>query len=294
MAALTQTMASEMFYEGPERYLDVGDSEVAYWRVGSGPDVLFVHGWPVSSATFRALLPQLAPHVTCHLIDLPGAGHSRFDRDTALTVARHIERLREVVTQLRLTRFAAVGHDSGGLMARHAFAGDGRLRALGLLDTEQPQRMSWRFRQLVWVGQHMPGFARALAWAGMRPTLRKNPLLFGGCFTDQALLSGEFEAHFLAPLRDDPERRWAAGALMRGFELRYVKALPEVHARISAPVQLVWGEDDPFFPVAWARDMVSTFADARLHVVKGAKLFAHEERPEEVARALLPVLRDAP
>ena len=27
--------------------------------VGSGPDVLFVHGWPVSGATFRLLLPHL-------------------------------------------------------------------------------------------------------------------------------------------------------------------------------------------------------------------------------------------
>lgn len=67
-------------------------------------------------------------------------------------------------------------------------------------------------------------------------------------------------------------------------------ALGDVHARLDVPVQLVWGERDPFFPVAWAREMVGGFPDARLHVVEGARLFAHEERPEEVARALLPVL----
>ena len=62
----------------PDRFLDVGAGEVAYRRVGTGPDVLFVHGWPVSGATFRTLLPHLADHVTCHVIDLPGAGSSRF------------------------------------------------------------------------------------------------------------------------------------------------------------------------------------------------------------------------
>jgi len=56
------------------------------------------------------------------------------------------------------------------------------------------------------------------------------------------------------------------------------------------PVQLVWGDQDPFFPVEWAVEMVATFPDARLDVVEGAGLFAHEERPAEVARALLPVL----
>ncbi len=36
--------------------------------------------------------------------------------------------------------------------------------------------------------------------------------------------------------------------------------------------------------------MVETSTDARLHVVRDARLFVHEEKPEEVAQALLPVL----
>ena len=43
----------------------------------------------------------------------------------------------------------------------------------------------------------------------------------------------------------------------------------------------------PIFPVADARAMTSTFPDARLHVVAGAGLFAHEEAPEQVAAAIL-------
>ncbi|MEL6188043.1 MAG: alpha/beta hydrolase, partial [Myxococcota bacterium] len=64
-----------------------------------------------------------------------------------------------------------------------------------------------------------------------------------------------------------------------------------VHARIDVPVKLVWGEKDPFFPVEWAREMVSTFPQASLQVIPDMKLFVHEERPEEVAQAILPTLR---
>ena len=78
--------------------------------------------------------------------------------------------------------------------------------------------------------------------------------------------------------------------LLRSFDARYVRELTDVHRRITVPVQLVWGDRDPFFPVAWAREMVDTFPDARLEVIEGAGLFAHEERPAEVAEALLPVL----
>ncbi|MGH3584380.1 MAG: alpha/beta fold hydrolase, partial [Mycobacterium sp.] len=77
MSAITAAEAADLFRAAPERFLDVGAGEVAYRTIGTGPDVLFVHGWPVSSATFRTLLPYLVDHVSCHLIDLPGAGSSR-------------------------------------------------------------------------------------------------------------------------------------------------------------------------------------------------------------------------
>jgi pimeloyl-ACP methyl ester carboxylesterase len=69
-----------------------------------------------------------------------------------------------------------------------------------------------------------------------------------------------------------------------------VRELDEVHRRIEVPVQLVWGDQDRFFPVRSAREMVASFPDARLAVVADAGLFSLEERPLEVADALLPTL----
>ena len=117
---LTAEAASDLFRRAPDRFLDVGAGEVALRSVGHGPDVLFVHGWPVSGATFRTLLPHLADHVTCHVIDLPGAGSSRFTADTPLTVEQHIRSVRRVLDLMELDDVAVVGHDSGGMIARHA------------------------------------------------------------------------------------------------------------------------------------------------------------------------------
>ena len=147
-----------LFRNPPLRYLDVGTGEVAYRRVGTGPDVLFVHGWPVSSATFRLLLPHLSEHVTCHLVDLPGAGSSRYTADTPLSIENHIHSVRRVLDLLELDDVAVVGHDSGGMIARHAVAGDPRLRAMGLIDTEQSSGLGWRFRSFI-AGRRAPASA---------------------------------------------------------------------------------------------------------------------------------------
>jgi len=289
VTTLTQADAADLFRRAPDRWLDVGAGEAAYRRVGSGPDVLFVHGWPVSGATFRRLLPHLADHVTCHLIDLPSSGSSRFDADTTLTIDQHIRSVKRVVDLLALDRVAVVGHDSGGLIARHAMVGDPRLRAMGLINTEQSQGSSWRFRMFL-AGRHVPGFAGVLGWAAGAPRVRRNQFVFGGAFADRSLLDGEFDEFFLQPLHDIPLRRDAAVRLLRSFDYQHVRDLADVHRRIDVPVQLVWGDRDPFFPIARAEGMVDTFPDARLTTIHGAGLFSHEEDPQAVADALLPVL----
>ena len=289
MSPLTLSQASDLFRRAPDAFLDVGAGEAAYRRVGQGPDVLFVHGWPVSGATFRKLLPRLSREVTCHVIDFPGAGSSRFDAGTTLTIEQHIATVRRVVELLELDQLAVVGHDSGGLIARHALAGDHRVRAMALIDTEQPGGLSWRFRSFIAI-KNVPGVGGALGWIAGKPRLRRSQLVFGDSFVDSSLLDGEFAEFFLTPLHTSPERRAAAVKVLRSFDTRHINQLAELHRRIDVPVQLVWGARDPFFPVARAEEMVGTFPDARLSIVEGASLFSHEERPDEVAEAMLPVL----
>ncbi len=288
MGNLTQAQASELFRAEPDRWIDVGAGEAAIRTVGSGPDVLFVHGWPVSGATFRKLLPHLVEHVTCHVMDFPSAGSSRFDADTPMSVDQHKTTVQRVVDGLGVDKLAIVGHDAGGLIARHAMVGDPRLRALGLINTEQ-LKPSVRFR-LFLANRNVPGFGAALRWLALQPRLRRNKFVLGDAFHDASLLDGEFEEFFLRPLHDDPNKLEAAMKLLKSLDLSDFAAHADLHPRFDVPVALVWGVEDPFFPVAWAREMVGTFPDATLTEIEGAGLLSHEEKPAEVAAALLPVI----
>ncbi len=291
MSSLTQQEASDFFRAEPHRHIDVGNGAVAYRKIGEGPDVVFSHGWPVTSATWRCLLPYLVDHVTCHLFDYPGAGDSRFDRSIELSVEGHAETLRRTVDALGLERFALVGHDSGGMIARLALAGDERVHGWGLVATEQPPKPSWRFLSFVSL-RAVPGFKALLGFAMNTPWLRRNPFVLGDVFVDRGLLDGEFEEFFARPLRDDPEKLWAAAELLRHFDLGLFAKLSETHRKIQSPVQLVWGGRDAFFPVERTRAMMPEFSGpVDLEVIDEAKLFVHEEFPGPVANALLKTIR---
>lgn len=288
---ITEQAASEIFRNEPDAWLDMGPGRgrVAHRVIGTGPDVVFVHGWPVNGATFRRLLPHLVDHVTCHLLDLPGSAVGGFDDDTDLSIDNHIASVRTTIDLLGLDSVAAVGHDSGGLIARHALAGDDRLRAMGLINTEPSNGLGWRFKSFVGSAK-LPGFGAALGWLAGKPRLRRSKLVLGDAFADRAQLDGEFDEFFLDPLHRNASYRAAMMQLVRSFDMDLVDQLPTLQRRIDVPVRLVWGDQDPFFPITDARGMVEDFPNADFVAIEGAGLFCHEEAAAEVADALLPTL----
>ena len=124
---------------------------------------------------------------------------------------------------------------------------------------------------------------------GSRAFLR-SPMGFGGCFTDLGLIEGDFHEQVVAPLLRSAKRRDGMRRYLIGAKWAPVDALEHDHARLAMPVRLIWGADDPTFPLALAREMVKQFPDARLTEIPGARLLVHEEKPAEVVAALVEFL----
>jgi haloalkane dehalogenase len=283
----TQPFDRDIFARAPD-FIQLSDGKLAYWRVGRGPDVVFAHGWPLHSATFRHIAPALAQELTLHFIDLPGCGKSEWRGRVGLR--ENGEALRAAVDQLRLDRYALVGHDSGGASARFVAADDGRVQGLVLGNSEIPGHHPWLIDFYAWAARH-PRLA-ALVFSSLRWSfLRRSSLAFGGLFSDPAYVDGEFGELFVRPLLTDRKVAQGQMQLMRNLEVALVDELAAVHARIHAPVLCIWGPRDPFFPLAKARGMLPQFAGgATLVEIANAKLFAHEDHAAEFVAAAAPFL----
>lgn len=275
----------------PHRFVDVPPSRIATWRVGRGPDLVLVHGWPLHAATFRHLVPLLQEHFTVHLVDLPGAGATECGAGPSFDMVSLARSLAATIDALGLSRYALLAHDSGGLVARLVAAEHGR-RVAGLVlgNTEIPGHTSWLL-SLFLLFARLPGGGAMFLSALRVGALRRSVLGLGGCFTDPRYIDGEFGALFLEPLMRPGTVRENSLSVLRAFDLAAFHALRAAHPRITAPVRLVWGSEDPFFPLEGARGMVSSFpGGADLVVLPGAKLFAHEDHPAEFAIPTLEAL----
>jgi pimeloyl-ACP methyl ester carboxylesterase len=190
--------------------------------------------------------------------------------------------LKQLVDRLGLERYSVLAQDTGGTFARFLALEDGaRIAALVLINTEIPNhRPPWI--PLYQFSMRVPG-----ALAVFRMLLRSDRFLrssmgFGGCFNDLRLIEGDFREHVVEPLLRSPHRLDGMRRYLLGATWKPVDALARDHARLTMPVRLIWGADDPTFPVALARAMVAQFADAQLTEIAGGRLLVHEEKPAVV------------
>jgi haloalkane dehalogenase len=274
-------------FRRPHARLETPQGRIAYWRFGRGPDVVALHGWPLHAATFRTVLPYLVGDFSVHLVDLPGTGQT--ESTGPIGFESNAEAVRHAIDAVGLRRFALLGHDIGGGVARLVAAGDTRVRGLVISGSEIPEHHSPLLRAYVWAAK-IPGLATLLGALLQVPFFRRSPLAFGACFEDPAYADRDFADLFVKPLLER-EVRMGQMALLRAFDFALVDRLADVHRRIEAPTLCIWGDRDPFFPIEKAREMLPQFGGgAELVSIPGAKLYAHEDHPKELAAYAVPFL----
>lgn len=285
------TQPADVFRRGPREFLDVGHSRLAYYRFGSGPDLVLIHGWPLNAATFRNLIPHLVDRYTCHVFDLPGAGRTETTENTPYSLEGHVETVRRAIRTLGLSRYVLVAHDSGGYVARLVAADDDRVAGLVLGNTEIPGHTPPLIVAYALLSK-VPGFGEVMRAVLRIGALRRSPLGFGSCFESSNSIGGEFSELIVEPLLASPLAMDKQLELLRSLDAAALtRAMRSAHDSIRARTLLVWGSADPFFPIEKARQMVPELrAGATLAEIPGGSLFAHEERAEEFARHALPFL----
>ena len=280
-------------------FLEIGRLRVHHMYGGHGSPVVFIHGLGSSGyMEWRLNLDVVAARHRVFAPDLPGYG--RTDKPRARYTIPYFARfVHRYMDDRRIRSAVVVGASLGGRIALEvALARPSLVRKLVLVNTLGLGRPKVRLTQVAYglvtiprVGEAAMGFARdALRWAS--PSLvRRFAGRYAGASADP---EQTMDDEYLQDLRE----MYAA----EGFRAAYLstirslinpRALLGGHHDVSErlnelkiPVQLIWGADDPLFPVAHAERAQSLIGRSKLAVVEGAGHTPQAERPEEFNRVL--------
>src|SRR5215210_1564475 len=249
------------------------------------PAVLLVHGYPESSHMWRVALDALAGSGLYAVApDLPGFGNSEPGAAGPGTWERHVETLEAVRTAQGLERVALVGHDWGGLIGlRWACDHPDAVWAVVASDTGFFPDGRWH------------GMADALRTPGQGEQLVDGMTLEGFTAMLGSISSGigpEDAREYFKAFADEPRRRGQL-ELYRSGEFSELEAYDGKLAALGVPFLALWGEDDPFAPVAGAQRFAREVRGARVQVIPGTGHFVYEDAPETAAQALATFLAEA-
>ncbi len=262
-------------------------------RAGSGPPLIFLHGWPEFSLTWELVMQRLADRFTSLAPDFRGFGDS--DKPDAGPSDRagpdvHAADILALLDALGLQRVGLVAHDVGGNVAQSLCRiAPERFSGLFLFDTPYPGiGTRWgapgQLKEIWYQSFHQLPWAAALVGAS-RDTCRA--------------YIGHFLRHWSArqDAFDDVLETWTdnflkPGNLQGGFNyyisvnaarLATMRGEAPAQPPITVPTCVRWGAEDPVLRVEWADRLGDTFAQLDFARFEGVGHFPHREAPDEAA-----------
>lgn len=276
--------------------LQMGSLSIHHIQGGRGTPVLFIHG--LGSSGYLEWRFNLEPTAARHRIyapDLPGFGRS--EKPRARYGIPYFTRFIDRYMEGRGLRSAAVvGASLGGRVALElALKHPDRVSKLILVNSlglGRPSiQLTYGLITLPRVGETVMKVTRdALRWVPSQ-VIRRVAGRYVGASSD---LSRTMDDNYLDNLRElysaegyhdaylATVRSLVSPRALFGTQYDLSSRLQE----IEVPLQLIWGADDPLFPLEHATRAHALVEHSRLAVIEGAGHTPQAERPEEFNRVL--------
>jgi haloacetate dehalogenase len=282
--------------------ISTGETTIFLRRLGTGPALLLLHGFPETHLMWRNVAPLLANHFTVICADLRSYGRSGCPpsdtKHTPYTKRAMANDMISVMEQLGFSQFSVAGHDRGGRVAyRLALDHPKRVKRLAVLDIiptldvwdRADQRFAIAFWPWILLAQLEPLPERLISSAP--DAVVDSALADWG--TSSAIFPPEVRAAYIDPLYNTARVHAICEEYRAAATLDYEHDAEDRKnsRRINSPVLVLWSHNGPLG--TWYSDDGGALAlwknwadDVRGFSVHAGHFFP-EEAPVETANALI-------
>lgn len=274
---------------GQRQSVTLTDGDIEYYERGTGPTIIFLHGWLANANLWRNVVDELHESFRCITVALPLGSHRvPMSRTADLGPDGIAAIIASFLEQIDADDVTVVGNDSGGAYAQIAIARHtDRVDRLALTSSETPWDC-WPPAQFSWLcsAARSPERFRDLA-NGMQSSEMRIAGYGPATGITKRLPPEELLRSYALPGYANEEIRANAAAVMSSSSSAALhSASRRLMSDTGLPILLIWSREDPVFPVQNARRFATELPDARIVEFDDAFSFTPEDRPDAVAAAL--------
>lgn len=285
---------SDFMKEMQQQTIRANGVRVNAWVGGKGDPVLLLHGYPQTGQMWRKVVPHLTGQFTVVCPDLRGYGDTDKPRD-GYDKHSMAKDMHEVMAALGHRRYALVGHDRGARVA-HRLAMDypDAVKNVTVLDIVPTHTVFSRTgRELAaaywhWFFFQAPDLPEIMIANSAEPFLRN---MFRALCHRQDAIEEPMFAEYLRAFTLPGTIRGGLEDYRAAATVDYADDERDLGKKLACPVLAIWGE---FGKMHTLFDVLATWREKATDV-RGHPLpcghFIPEEAPDELARDLLPFLR---
>ncbi|HEU4541323.1 MAG TPA: alpha/beta hydrolase [Jiangellaceae bacterium] len=269
-----------------DRYIDTEVAKFRYVRIGTGSPVLLLPGSGGWRLTFHTMAEVLAERHTVVALDPPGQGLTEvLDPDFGYDADAIARAIAVFLDAVRLERVAIVGHSwGGGFGLRFAELNPDRVTRLALLGPGGLDvKDVWEFRllRLPVVGELA---VRLRSRASVRHLLRKS-------FVHRERIPNQLVGEVVREMRSRPRRDARLTDMLRvERSVSWAETEADLHL-VRAPVLLVWGNRDRYFPVRLIDRFITRLPTVEHHVLSNCGHSLPDDCPKQTYALLSTFLR---
>ena len=265
----------------------VGRHHISTLTMGSGPDVVLLHGLGGTRASLFETAAELSRHYRVHAPDLPGFGSSSKPALGGYNARWFAQIMLGWMDELGIGRANVVGNSMGGRVAIEiGLQAPQRVTALGLLCPA----VAWVRRGLHPIVRILRPEFGLLPHGFRRSTVASQ---FWSIFYDRDVLDpavGELMVDEFRRIYQSPGARYAFLASARNIYLEAPFGRGGFYPRLSRlepPALFVWGTHDRLVPPAFGRHVRNSLPDAEQVTIENCGHVPQVECPEETNRLLM-------
>ena len=268
-------------------YMKINNNNIRYWKTGKGREnIILIHGLGSTINNWELTIRYLSQKYTVYAFDLLGFGLSDKPK-SGYTIKNWTDIFKKFLEKLKIRKFILIGHSLGGGIALEFTAENQKfVKKLILISSAGGGKdISYLLRilSIPYLNEMIVNPSLKNSEWNLKKILHKSNYNV----ITKKILKQDYKFSKMPGFKNAYLRTIENNCDLTGLKDEECEIANNSIAQIKTPTLIIWGQNDPIFPVEHGKKLNKKIMDSKLHILKKCGHMPHLEKKKEFHKVII-------